>query len=96
MHGSYQMIYPVIIRKVCSFKINDKIFHNNWRIVKIWSALGPKKLGLGALNRIVCWETNWKTLTAWKIRPKELLTERLIDQQSIKAWKTRLEYKEDK
>ena len=52
------MIDPVIIKEVWSFGVNDKAFYNNLRIVGTWFALGPKGLGLGAFNKMVCWETD--------------------------------------
>ena len=52
------MIDPVTIREVWSLGVNDEALGDNSKIVGIWSGLGPKKLGLGALNRIVYWETD--------------------------------------
>ena len=46
------------MRKVSSLGVNDKALHDNSRIVGTWSALKPKGLSLGALNKIVCWETD--------------------------------------
>ena len=46
------------MREVWSLWVNNKAFHNNLRIVGIWSALGLEKLDLGAFNRMVCWETD--------------------------------------
>ena len=85
MHGFCQMIYLVIMRQLWSLEVNDNALCNNWRIVGTWFALGPKKLGLGVFNRMIYWETNWETLTAWKVRAKELSLERLINQESIKV-----------
>ena len=79
------MIDPVTIRKVWSFGVNEKVLRDDSRIIRIWSALEPKKLGLRALNRMVYWETDEKISKAWKVRPKKLSTERLIDWGSMKA-----------
>ena len=57
-HGSCRIIDPVTMREVWSLEVNDKALHNNSRIVGTWSALGPERLGLGAFNRMVCWETD--------------------------------------
>ena len=73
------MIDPVIMREVKSYRMNDKTLHNDLRIVWTWFALGPKKLGLKALNRIVYWEIDWKISKTWKVRPKELLIKRLVN-----------------
>ena len=52
------MINPVTMREVWSLRVNDKAFCNDLRIVGTWSTLGPEGLGLGALNKMVCWETD--------------------------------------
>ena len=84
------------MREVWSLRVNDKTLHDNSRIVGTWSTLKLKKLGLKTLNRMICWETDSKTPKVWKVRLKELSTEGLINWGSIKAWKTKPEYKEDK
>ena len=78
-HGSCQMLDLITMREVWSFAINDKVLYNNSKNVEIWSALGLKGLGLGALNKMVYWETDWGSSKAWKIRPKKLSIEKLID-----------------
>ena len=57
-HGSCRMIDPVTMREVWSLGVNDEALRDDSRIVGTWSALGPEGLGLGALNRMVCWETD--------------------------------------
>ena len=52
------MIDPVTMREIWSLGVNDKALCDNSRIVGTWSALGPERLGLEALNRMVCWETD--------------------------------------
>ena len=44
--------------RVWSLGMNDKALRDDSRIVGTRSALGPEGLGLGALNRMVCWETD--------------------------------------
>ena len=50
------MIDPIIMREVWSLGVNDKALCDDLRIVGTWSALGPEKLGLGAFNKMICWE----------------------------------------
>ena len=57
-HRSCRMINPVTMREVWSLGIDDETLYDNSRIVEIWSALGPERLGLKALNKIVCWKTD--------------------------------------
>ena len=90
------MIDPVTMRKVWNLEVNDKVLYDNLRIVKTWSILGPKKLGQRALNRIIYGETNKEIPKAWKVRPEKLLTERFVNKESMKTWKTRLKCKKDK
>ena len=47
------MIDLVTMKEIWSFEVNDKIFYDNLRIIGIWFALGPKKLGLGAFNKMI-------------------------------------------
>ena len=84
------------MREVWSFGINDKALHDNLRIIEIWSAPRPEGLGLGALNRLVCWETDKSTLKTWKVKTEKLWIKELVDRESMKAWRARPEYKKDK
>ena len=76
--------------------MNNKAFYDNWKIVRTQFALEPKRLGLKTFNKRVCWETDQKTLKTWKVGPKELSTEELIDQKSTKFWITMPECREVK
>ena len=58
IYGSCRMIDLVTMREVWSLGVNNKALRDNSRIVGTWSALGPEGLGLGALNRMVCWKTD--------------------------------------
>ena len=41
------------MKEVWGFAINNKVLYNNWKIVRIWSALKPKKLKLKTFNKKV-------------------------------------------
>ena len=68
MYKFCEIIDLVTMKEVWNYKINNEVFCDNSRIVEIWSTPGPKKLGLKALNRKICWEIDKKTLKAWKVR----------------------------
>ena len=47
------MIDLVTMKKVWSFRINNKGLYNDSKIVRILSALGPKKLDLKTFNKMI-------------------------------------------
>lgn len=73
------MIDPITMKKVWSLKVNDEALYNNLRIDRTQFILDYEKLDLEAFNRKVYWQTDLKTLEAWKIKPEKLSTEKFID-----------------
>ena len=39
------------MKEIWSFGMNNMALYNDSKIIRIWFALKPKKLGLGAFNR---------------------------------------------
>ena len=65
--------------------MNNKVFHNNSKIVRTWFALRLRELGLKALNKMIYWKIDEEIPKAWKVGHKELSIEKLVDWRSIKA-----------
>ena len=95
-YGSCWIINLVTIKEVGSLGVNDKALFEDSRSIKVWFFLRFKVLDLRALNRMVYWEKDLETLKTWKVWPKKLSIEELVDWKSIKACKTKPKYKKNK